>query len=178
MIIAFGHQKQVGKDTAVDAIYASSMRADKYSLAGPLYQICEILDSNFRSKEYYDKAPANKSLPLPGGKTPREFLIEVGENLKEVCGKHCWVDMAINYSKVMSHKHLLISDIRYKEEAERLKQHGAIFVKVVRPDLPHTSDKADDDLLDWDGWDVCLVNNCSIEKFREKAVNLYEELTK
>lgn len=176
MIIAFGHQKQVGKDTAVNIIYRKYDNVIKYSLAGPLYEICERLNPEFFSKNYYDKVPERKSTPMSNGKTPRQFLIEVGQKLKEVCGRNCWVDLAIECAKNIEPKHLLIADMRYREEADKLKEHGAIFIKVVRPDLPHTSDEADDDLLNWDGWDHVLFNDCSLELFESRALELYKEI--
>ena len=176
MIIAFGHQKQVGKDTAVNTIYREYNNVIKYSLAGPLYEICGLLNKEFFSKNYYDANPEKKSIPMSNGKTPRQFLIEVGQKMKEVCGKDCWVNLAIDCAKNIQPKNLLISDVRYREEADKLKEHGAVFVKVVRPDLRHTSDEADDDLLDWNGWDHLLVNDCSKTLFESRAVALYEEI--
>lgn len=178
MIIAFGHQKQVGKDTAVNAIYREYDDMIKYSLAGPLYEICGILNKEFFSKNYYDNNPERKSTPMSNGKTPRQFLIEVGQNLKQVCGRDCWVNLAIQRSKSVFPNNLLISDVRYREEAEKLKNEGAIFVKIVRPDLEHTSDEADDDLLDWDGWDHILVNDGSRDLLESQAVLLYERIKK
>lgn len=176
MIIAFGHQKQVGKDTAVNAIYLKYDNVIKYSLAGPLYEICGLLNREFYSKNYYDANPEKKSIPMSNGKTPRQFLIEVGQKMKEVCGRDCWVNLAIDCADSVKPKHLLISDIRYREEAEKLKEHGAVFVKVIRPDLRHTSDEADDDLLNWDGWDYILSNDCSLELFESRALELYKKI--
>jgi len=176
VIIAFGHQKQVGKDTAVNTIYREYDNVIKYSLAGPLYEICGLLNREFYSKNYYDANPEKKSIPMSNGKTPRQFLIEVGQKMKEVCGRDCWVNLAIDTAEKIKPKHLLISDVRYREEAEKLKNEGAIFVKVVRPDLEHTSDEADDDLLDWDGWDHTLVNDGSRDLLETRALLLYERV--
>ena len=172
MIIAFGHQKQMGKDTAVNAI-SERILCNYVALADPLYEICEIMQPDFENKFYYDKYPYKKNEKLNCGKTPRELLIATGQKLKEVYGKHCWVDIAIAGKRT---EVLLISDLRYKEEAKRLKEYGAIFVKVFRPGVEVSSDSADDDLLYWDGWDHILVNDCSLKKFKMKAIDLYERI--
>jgi len=174
MILVFGHQKQVGKDTAAMAIRDLGRETVNHSLAGPLYAICQMMLSEFKSKYEYDKDPHLKSEPIFNGKTPRDLLIETGEKLKEIYGKDCWVKLALSYA--FEGEDLIISDMRYKEEAEVLKQHGAIFVKIVRPDLPHTSDKADDDLLDWDGWDHTLINMGAKEELERAAQSLYLSL--
>lgn len=173
MILVFGHQKQVGKDTAANAIADISVYTKKVSLAGPLYQICEIMSPDFESKAFYDVYPEKKMTPLDSGFTPRHLLIETGQKLKEIYGKECWVKLAVA-SK--DYRDLIISDLRYKEEAEKLHEYGAVFVKVVRPGLEHTSDTADDDLLDWTGWDHTLVNDGTINDLKFKAIQLYLNL--
>lgn len=178
MIIAFGHQKQQGKDTAVNAIYKAFSDTERWSLAGPLYEVCNTVCTDFRMKFYYDENPLMKMVPLVNGKTPRELLIATGEKLKEIYGKECWVDLAIEYHINSCNANLLISDVRYKEEAERLKEYGAVFVKVIRPNHDVEGDTADDDLLDWEGWDHLLINDdYYIEDFEAKAVQLYREIT-
>ena len=176
MIIAFGHQKQVGKDTAVNTIYREYDNVIKYSLAGPLYEICGLLNKEFFSKNYYDANPEKKSIPMSNGKTPRQFLIEVGQKMKEVCGRDCWVNLAIDCAENIEPKHLLISDVRYREEADKLQEHGAVFFFFFRPDLRHTSDEADDDLLDWKGWDHLLVNDGTLEEFEREVITLYDRI--
>lgn len=179
MIIAFGHRKQQGKDTA--AWYFSELMGDCVirSLAGKLYEVCEILVDDFQYKDFYDKHPELKEIPLENGLTPRETLIGVGQKIKEVLGKDCWVKAALKINSNfydLEETNVLISDLRYKEEAEVLKKHGAICVRVVRPEIEVKSDSADEDLADWDGWDYTLYNSGSLGTFRMECFNLYEKI--
>lgn len=173
MIIAFGHQKQVGKDTACNIL---SVEGDmsKLSLADPLYSIAEMLIPDMRNKTYYDDVGDRKNHILSNGRTVRQNLIDISENLKGTLGDDVWVNALL---KEANYRHnVCISDVRYPVEFHKLKEKGAVMVKIVRPSVEHTSDVADDALLDCDEWDHVLLNDGSFEKFKRDVLALYEEI--
>lgn len=189
MIIAFGHKKQQGKDTAVQAIiehvrkkaiFGNQPNPYAYwvSFAQPLYEVCHTLIPEFETKEHYDNHPEDKEVPIPRlGKSPRKILIDIGQTLKTVLGPDCFaVPIAnINFKKPDV---LLISDLRFPCEVTTVKQKGGICVKVVRPGSNYEGDDVDNALNEWDGWDYTLVNDGTLEEFQQKAVELYERIIK
>lgn len=178
MIIAFGHRKQQGKDTAVDAIYNYDSWVRRVSFAEPLYELCCRLIPEFQTKHFYDRHPADKErMILRLGKTPREILIETGQSLKKIAGDDVFVRSFVDHYADRRDTNVVVSDLRFRIEAEMLKKHKCVTVKVVRPSVIPISDYADDDLSDWDGWDYTLVNDGTIDDFKQKAIDLYKRIT-
>ena len=175
MIIVLGHQKQVGKDTAARAMAADGNVLVK-SLADPLYRACRELHRDFKSKDYYDSYPKQKHAKMSNGITPREMLLGIGQKVKEVLGKRCWVDSLLAEAERSVKDHLVIPDVRFKEEVEALKEVDAIFIKVIRPGIDQPSDVADDDLVGWNGWDREILNSGNQLELEAKAIRLYLDI--
>ena len=187
MIIAFGHKKQQGKDTAVQAIvehvrkkavFGNSPNPYAYwsSFAQPLYEVCHSLIPEFETKEHYDNHPLHKEIVISRlGKTPRQILIDVGQTLKTVLGPDCFAIPIANLHLKEPYV-LLISDLRFPCEVHAIKKRGGICVKVERTGVEYEGDDVDRALDDWDGWDYTLTNDCSLREFQRKAIDFYEDL--
>lgn len=180
MIIAFGHQKQQGKDTVCNFIqkHCSEEPGDIVvkSLAEKLYEICYDLHPEFHSKKHYDMYPEQKEQPFSTGLTPRQTLISLGQTMKSLFGRDCWVKALLTEEYTV--RDLLISDLRFKEEADYLKRsmgNQVVFVKVIRTQI-HNPDEADIDLCNWDGWNYVLMNSGNLEKLKTDSIGLYEQI--
>ena len=164
--IAFGHRKRVGKDTACRFLISylrttgSKKQINKGSFAYELKLMCHRLYGwdGLREPEFYED-PSNEHLReialLTIGKSPREIWIEVGMGMRDVYDL-TWVD-ALFYNNSESDI-LLISDCRFLNECQRIKEYGGLVVKIERPDIADTSDEADDALNGYDDWDHVIVN--------------------
>jgi hypothetical protein len=69
---------------------------------------------------------------------------------------------------------LAVSDMRFPHEADRIKALGGIVVKILRPSVPHTSDAADDPLLNYQDWDAIIVNDGSLNELYHNVVAVVE----
>lgn len=173
MIIGIGHRKQVGKDTAANFLDSRGL-AKKMSLSEPLYHITQILFHDMKSKEYYDVDGSRKNDLLSSGMTVRETLIAVSEGLKESLGdRNIWWNVLAQRATLYSH--VVIADIRYPEEAENVKKAYGYLIRIDRPDAPNTSDKADDALLDYDGWDCVIENTGNLFQLESKIIQAYSD---
>lgn len=191
MIVAFGHKKQQGKDTAVGILYKHIRDAYRYggvpdsnsykcSFAEPLYHICNVLIPEFHRKGVYDDHPEDKESIIDRiGKTPRQVLIAIGQNLKTILGSDCFV-VALLKGINSGHKHdvYLISDLRFPVEAAAVQAAGGVCVKVTRPGTSYPDDEVDSALDGWDGWDYELVNNGTIADFEVAVIALYDRIRK
>lgn len=188
MIIAFGHRKQQGKDTAVNAILKHVTSTAVFdmkpkrkvmarSFAEPLYSVCFDLIPEFSTKKFYDNFPFEKERKIERlGMTPRQILIGVGQTLKTVIGPDCFAQgLIVNRNP---EEITLITDLRFPCEVEAIRESNGICVKVERPGLNIRGDEVDDVLNDWDGWDHVLANDCDKATFELKAVKLFEEIMK
>ena len=176
-VLAFGHQKRVGKDTFANYVVTAlrlSCKARKIIKAGfadKLKDVCYQLYSwaGLMPRDFYD-LPENerfKEEVLPAiGKSPRGIWISFGNEVKNATYPNTWLDYLLKGSNCDV---LVISDMRFPNEAHRIRHLGGKVVKIVRPSVPHTSDAADDPLLDFDEWDEIIVNDSDLKSLYTKA---------
>lgn len=175
-IVAFGHQKGVGKDQFVKfCIELLRGKMGKMSLvrrgfADKLYDSCYSMYgwAGFKTKTYYDQNPKAKNDKLATGFTVRETLIALGNKIREY-DKDVWINANLRES---SFDILFITDMRYPNEFLHIKAvapAAAICVKITRPGLPEPTDEADTALNGWDRWDVVIANDGDLNDLYMKA---------
>lgn len=75
----------------------------------------------------------------------------------------CW------HARAGRHDHVVTDDVRFLNEAETVKAAGGQLWKIVRPSAVHDGRHVSEGGLDdWDGFDVVIDNDGSIEEFRRK----------
>ena len=180
-IIAFGHKKNVGKDTAARFL-ASEFRLKykgsqviKKGFADKLKDIAHQLYgwAGVKSKEHYDINYNEKEEFIPIiGKTVRQIWIEIGNNIRDVY-LHTWVD---NVLKGTSCDLLAIYDLRYPNESYAIQNLGGFCVRIDRSSIEPTSDIADNALDKFDNWDAVIENNGDLKEFYSNVIWCCEKL--
>jgi hypothetical protein len=184
MIFAFGHSKQVGKDTASNLlahhliIENGKDRVARRSFSDPLYLISNLLYgwAGFKHKLHYEKHPQEKEIILPEiGLSPREILIKLGTHaIRDNVYEKTWVDYM--FRTRLDSASLIISDLRFPDEFEATKKHGGICIKIVRPSHEPGNDRADQALahVSDSEWDHVIVNDGTRRELNDKVVAMYE----
>lgn len=182
-IIAFGHTKGIGKDTAakflatiiktqsgnknnnvVQVNFASKIK----SIAYDIYK-----HKGLQDEQYYEEHPEQKNQILPNlGKSPREIWIHVGNTLRLI-DDEVWIDYPMNK---ISCDVLLFRDLRFPTEANKIIAKGGICVKITNNRVSHTSDVADDALLNFDQWHSTIENNGTLNELHNKMEIFAKEL--
>lgn len=168
MIIAFGHRRRVGKDTAtqilIEEFAKHGISAVRSSFADNLKEECNRLfgHAGLRESTYYEEHPELKERVLPSlGLSPRDVWIQVGNRLRDVY-PYVWIDLALTCQKPDS-QITIVSDMRYPNEVDRVKELGGHVVKITRLVAPVHDDEADSALADFDDWDMVITNDSGIE---------------
>lgn len=182
-MIAFGHEKNVGKDTAARFLTThlrmkrKGSNIQKHGFADKLKDQCYQLYSwaGLMPGAWYDE-PENRTLkevalPLIG-KSPRRIWIDYGQAVRANVLDTTWIDY-IHYTYRCDL--IIISDLRFPMEADRILQLGGLLFKINRPDIPHTSDEADDPLLEYKRWTANIPNDGSLNLFYERVINICME---
>lgn len=169
IIIAFIAPSKSGKTTA--SRYAQKILTEEYGLtkveilsfATPLKRTAELMGFNMTQKDTEDKVL---------GITPRTFLKHFGDLLRETLpalepgwmigvGAHTLTTHLL-LQKIQDQQVVLIDDLRYVEEYRALKEYGARFVHIFRPqivpDLSHSSEREVYDILSLEH-PYCIENN-------------------
>ena len=179
-IIAFGHQKGVGKDTAAGflntllRIAAPSLIIRHVSFAGKLKDIAHQLFGwgGLKPEVYYESHSEEKEFDLPVlGCTPRDLWIGVGNKMRDV-RPSVWVDYALQSIKADI---VIISDLRFQNEAIAVKKAGGMLVKIDR-NAPRGTDAAEVDLLNWAFWDQIVYNNGTLDRLNSQMEILAQEI--
>lgn len=76
--------------------------------------------------------------------------------------------------------HILVDDVRFINELNVIKKHGGTFIKIERPGFNGANNHSSENSLDgYDGWNLILCNDGSLEEFQhqalEKVSQLFEE---
>jgi hypothetical protein len=129
MIIGLAGKAQVGKDTVADYL-VENFRFEKFAFATALKQFC--LNLYCLSSSQLNTPEGKSTLDKHYGKTPRELLQKTGEALRGVY-PNIWVDQIER--KIYNHHRVVISDVRYKNEAEFVKNNKGILIRLVREDF-------------------------------------------
>ena len=176
-VIAFGHQKKVGKDTAtrllVTELRMSRINALDIGFADKVKDVSYQMYSymGLKPRLYYEQHPDAKDIQLPGYHiTPRDIWIHVGNKGREI-DENCWIYNALSDIKADV---IVIRDLRFCNEANHLlEKYGATRIKLEREGVPIGTDPAEIDMLNFVGWTKIIQNNGTLAELR---VNVLEAL--
>lgn len=180
-ILAFGHKSRTGKDTATrllidyinkekpDIVVERRAFADKVKdISYQLYKYHGLQPAN-----YYDKHPEARMVKLPLLKMdPVEVWVAVGNKVRDVYAE-TWVDIAL---LDCSADIVIVSDLRYPNEAEKIHQLGGACVKMERNAAAIRDTVADNALNEYQEWDKILQNNSTTEDLKQNLIKLIDEL--
>ena len=167
-IVAFGYKKGVGKDTAGRflstflKIEAPQLLIKHVSFAAKLKDISYQLYNwgGLKRGIFYESHRELKEVVLPQlGLSPREIWINVGNKLREVY-TNTWINFALFGVQADI---LIITDLRFINEAKAILEADGILVKINRLGLPQGTDPAEIDLDTWNKWNYTIDNNGSLQ---------------
>jgi len=162
MIIGITGRKFNGKDTIADHLIVEYGFVGM-SFADPLKDMCAIA-FGFTEEQLYGNE--KEVLDENWGTTPRKILQFVGTELfrnrmSEIIpniGNEFWCKvMDIKLAKDKG-RLIVIPDVRFQNEAELIKKHGGIVIKVIR-DMPNQTDAHESEQLTGIVKDHIVYNN-------------------
>lgn len=158
--IAFGGKMRVGKDTAVKYCKSQVDSYDHFSFAEPVYEIMKF---------------AQKTAGLKYNKD-RKFLQYIGTDWGRAIDENIWINVLLEKGNKSTKNYIFVSDIRFENEFEALKQDGWICVKIVKKTKlvdSHISENNLDTIEDYK-WDYIVTNNSNINNFYNKIKTILD----
>lgn len=185
-IIAFGHKKRVGKDTCTKFLLEhlrtkiAGKNIQRGAFADIIKDIAYLLYgwANLKTRIYYDNHPEEINTPLEQLKcsngfplSPRDIWIRLGTNAirNNVCDE-TWLYYLINTSKLNNIDILVISDLRFPNEANYIKKNNGLIVKVNNNNTPKTDDVADCALDNYNAWDHVIENHTTLHDLYRSVI--------
>lgn len=182
-IIAFGHRRRVGKDTASKLLITHlsctkpGLKVQTRGFATKLKEVAYDLYgwAGLKSEVYYENHPEQKDIKLPLlFRTPREIWIMMGMSMREIWDG-TWPKIAL--ASIPIHLDLdvvIFKDLRFKNEAEQIKEHGGRCYNIINPREPKHDDPADSALDTWDHWDGEIMNDGTIRDLGKKVIAIWD----
>ena len=167
LIVGFGHRRRVGKDTLAgmvrDELNRVGIRVYRDAFAWKLKDMArKLFDyAGLGPADLYEREPERREMVLPAlGKTPREIWIEFGNSMR-VIAPDVWIRNVLDNPGYSAGSVVLISDVRYLNEVEAIRERGGLLVKVTRAEIPESNDVADSALaaMPDDEWDYQIPND-------------------
>ncbi len=162
--LAFGFQSGVGKDTAHDllvSLLASRTRVHRLKFATPIYNITTNIQET-------------TSLPI---RKDRHLLQTIGTWGRQK-DPNLWVNLFEKNLKRFEHTSdaLIVTDLRFPNEAEMLKRHGFKLIHIDRSSaitncrlLQHQSEYA---LENYTQWDYTINNDKDKDHLQHQLITL------
>ena len=191
LIFAFSGKFGVGKTTAANAVenmlrvFYPDAICHRQSFATPLRDVLFVLTGvppeNTRSAD--DKA---RSLgPQWGDMTIGQALQRLGTDaIRKNFHPDTWVNAAMlgcdSEDKNASRSVWIFDDARFKNEAEALRERGALIVRIERPTTAESSDtsgrsaqhQSEVDLDDYEHFSAVVVNTGTQEEFEQSVLDI------
>lgn len=163
---ALGHQARVGKDTFANHLERTH-GCEIFSIAEGVYDIATFIQRRLGKDVKKD----------PG------LLQFIGNGLRDYYGKDVWIDPVIEKVQTVIQENpdanIVIPDMRYPNEMEKLGDSGFCSVKITRKDRPidrdpnHISETA----LSNADFDFYFTNDGTIEEFQSKIDKFIANIT-
>lgn len=175
ILIGIAGKAGSGKDTVGDIL----SNGEVYKFADPIKDIvCGLLDIHRNKLE--DRDFKETIHPL-FNKSPRELMQVIGTDLlRDQLDKGIWVkNMDCKYENSKGSL-FVITDLRFKNEYDWIKEKGGIVIKVERPDnnLKQTNHISENDLDRDLEWDYVIENTGSLKELYVKSKEIRDKINK
>lgn len=137
-LIGFAGYGRVGKDTAANHVASAHPEYERRAFADKVREVAALFGDGGACGDGACGQSYNQLVIMhgyEGAKTQypgvRAHLVKVGQKLREILGDDLWINQVINESDE-SDKRIVISDVRYHNEAYGVL-HNGMLIWIERP---------------------------------------------
>lgn len=161
-LIGIAGRARSGKDTVANFIIAA-IGGYRYSFADPIRAMLVPLGVDM-SDPYWQ---ARKEDVIPAlGVSPRRMMQTLGTEWgRQLINPDLWIIMA-HQRLLQNGPGMVISDVRFENEAAWIRKHGGWIIHVIRPDAKAVEAHASEDGIEMQDTDARLFNNGTLEELQ------------
>ena len=148
----------------------------EYAFADPIKKFA--IDIGFKHKEVYGTQDEKLAINVWWGVSGRTFMQKFGTELcRDIMPKiipnmnikngNIWINIFKNYIHENKNKNFVISDVRFLNEFNAIKDKNGILIKIIRPHI-HPEKKHISDLNIKSTYDFVIVNDGTKKALFEK----------
>lgn len=190
MIIGIIGPKGSGKSTLANII-KEQYKYEILSFASTVKDISSIIfgydrelleGSTIESRIWRETVDKNWSQILNKDITPRITLQIIGTEFgRNILGQNIWVEVLknkiFNQDLNQNYKNVIISDIRYENEAQFIRNNKGILIRVSKSNSESQSEIHSSEIELYDiNEDYIIENNGTVEQLEQKIINLLNKV--
>jgi len=119
-------------------------------------------------REYKETPLGKEWVSIDVELTPRDILQQVGTDIGRNINQNVWVNALFN--QITKKSRWIISDVRFHNEVQAIKDRGGLLIKVIRPSNNNTGLHISETALDnFDGFDEVIINDGSLYDLIDKV---------
>lgn len=169
MIIGLSGYARCGKDTA--AAFLADHGYQRVAFADALRDLLYHLNPLLNHRDARLAAMVD-AIGWEGAKRHpevRSLLQRCGtEAGRKVLGENVWIDLAMR--KAEQHENVVLTDVRFPNEADAVRAKGGRIVRVCRPGFGPVNGHGSETAMDGYLFDVVLQNDGTLDQFRRKVL--------
>tara|TARA_B110000263_G_C15297854_1_gene506447 strand:+ start:232 stop:810 length:579 start_codon:yes stop_codon:yes gene_type:complete len=189
VLLGISGAKRSGKDTFADEFLKKNKNYVKYTMSTPIKKICKELfllkdDQLYDEKEKIDErwgVSPRQMFQILGTDIFRNNILQFFPNITKVLKNDTiWIHHFKLFYESNKNKNIIITDIRFIDEAQLIKDLNGIIIKIKRNEIKiddtnmpiHESEKHFDDI----NHDYMINNNGDLNEYKKKINKLLEIL--
>ncbi|WP_105215753.1 deoxynucleotide monophosphate kinase family protein [Pseudoalteromonas sp. T1lg22] len=167
MLIGLTGQARCGKDT-----FASFLREfkqfEQYAFALPIKNACREI---FGWSDDHVNGALKDEVDPHFNVSPRKAMQTLGTEWgRNLINSELWLQAA--KKQIAAHQALIITDVRFENEAKLIRDQGGIVIKIIRPEWAHILSHCSEDGIGENLVDKVIVNDGSLDDLRAAACEL------
>ena len=172
IIIGISGKKGSGKDTFAllleDLFREQEIEVITKAFADKLKQCCAIISGQFEWILYNQNIKDKKAGLL--NMTNRELMQKFGDLTRQL-DPDIWIKLTLESEYKIAPDVLIITDVRFKNEAKAIKDKGGILIRMESDRSKEDTHKSETDLDYYNNFDLVINNNIgvSIKELQAKA---------
>lgn len=137
MLIGLAGVAGSGKDTVGDHLGVKT-----YAFAQPMKEACRLI---FNWTDEHLHGSLKEAIDPKYGISPRQAFQTIGTEWgRNLINQNIWLIRA--EQEIDKHNDLVITDVRFDNEAQLIRRNGGIVINIIRPDIngvnPHVSENS------------------------------------
>lgn len=163
----------------------------KWALADPIkqlaQQIFDFTDEQLWGPSHCRNAPDIRYNVAPDGQppeylTPRRVIQTLGTDWGRALHKDIWINMLLRKASDLyrtTGAHLVVHDVRFVNEIDRIRSAGGAVIRVHRPDIPQTdthTSEAEMRAIPDAYFDFVIYNDGSLRLLYLRAIEVLQKL--
>lgn len=157
-----------GKDTFAEAVQKTEEDVHIYAMALPL-KLGAMALFGFSHAQVFTPEGKEEIDPI-WGKSPRYFLQDLGtEVFRDRYGPDFWIKRAEKELQAVRNKIVIITDIRFENEAAWVRSRGGTVIHIRRPGVAPTRVHRSEIGISCGEDDIVIMNDRSLDEFKKSA---------